>query len=132
MTLISDAIAQAQALITTYGLLLDTCTVKAPTAGAADGFGGEADTLTTVATGVKCAFEWTRELALAVYGGAVTGTIRTEIYLELSDVDLQSIGTGWQVIINARGNKPALTFEDPRRLDESNEILLAVSAKLKQ
>jgi hypothetical protein len=113
-------------------LCRDTCTVKAPVAGSPDGFGGESDTLSTVASNIKCIVQPERDLPLMTQGGAVMGALRTKLFLELTDVDLQSIGPGWQIVVAARGNKGALTFEDPRRLDASVEVALTVSAKLKQ
>jgi hypothetical protein len=123
-------IATAKALVSDF--LPDLCTVKQITAGAADGFGGEADTLTTVASSIKCLYEPIRDIPLMTQGGAVTGVSRFKVFLELTDVDLQNIAPGWQIVVAARGDKPQLTFEDPRRMDESNEVLLTVSAKLRQ
>jgi len=120
----------AKALVGDF--LPDTCTVKAITAGSVDGFGGEADTLTTVASGIKCLYEPIRDQPLTVLAGAAMGITRHKLFLKLDDVDLQGIGPSYQIVVDARGNKGALTFEDPRRLDESNEVVLTVSAKLKQ
>ena len=127
---IATLLAAARAAIPS--LFLDICSVKAPTAGSVDGFGAEADTLTTVATGIRCHYEAIRDNPLTVNGGAAMGTSRFNVFLELTDVDLQSIGPGYQIVIAPRGDKGTLTFEDPRKLDESNEVALTVSAKLKQ
>lgn len=112
--------------------LPDTCTVKSVSAGSPDGFGGEAVTYPTVATGIPCLYEPMNDLALMSTGGAVSGATRHKIFLLMDDVDLQSIGPFYQIVVDARGNKGAMTFQDCRRLDESNEILLTVSAVLKQ
>jgi len=130
MSDIATLLAAAKVAFTS--LCLDTCTVKAPTAGAVDGFGGESDTLTTVATGVKCIYQPERDQPLTMNAGAAMGVASTKIFIELTDVDLQGIGPGYEIVIAARGVKPALTFVDPRRLDGSNEVALAVSTKLKQ
>jgi hypothetical protein len=126
----ADLVATARVLVDDY--LPDTCTISGIASGGPDGFGGETDTHPEMITGVKCLYEPERDQPLREIGGATMGVIRHRIFLKLEDAALQAIGPNYQIVIDARGDKPAMTFEDPRRLDESNEVLLAISAKLKQ
>ena len=127
---VAAAVAEARSMVS--GALLDRCTVKGVAAGSPDGFGGTAFTTPTVASAIPCLYEPIRPQPLTATGGAVSGATRHRIYLLIGDVDLQSIGPFYQIVVAARGDKGVLTFEDCQRLDESNEVLLTVSAMLKQ
>ena len=123
-------VAAGRAAVSPY--LPDTCTVKSVAVGSPDGFGGTTFTNPTVASNIPCLYEPMRPMTLVSTGGAVSGATRHRIFLLMDDVDLQAIGPFYQIVVAARGDKGALTFEDCQRLDESNEVLLTVSAVLKQ
>jgi len=126
----AQLIASARELVGDF--LPDTCTVKSKSAGSNDGYGGEAEDFDDVATDVPCLYESQSDSTLVVIGGSQSGVTRHKLFLKLDEAVVHDIGPGWEIVVDARDDKPALTFEDPRRLDESNEVLLTISAKLRQ
>ena len=95
-----------------------------------DGFGGTTLTRVTIASDIPCLVEAQRDMPVAVIAGTAEAVTRGTLYMESTD-ETQAITPDYEITVDARGDKPARTFIDPRILDNSYEVLLTVSAKLK-
>jgi hypothetical protein len=111
------------------GLCEDLCTIV-DISSTPDGFGGHAQTRTNLATGVPCIIESRAMMEAAVSAGTIASLVRTKIYMQVTSIT-QAIRPDYEIVVAARDGKAALTFEDPRRLDQSYEVLVTVSAKLR-
>lgn len=108
----------------------DSCTIV-DISSTPDGYGGHTQTRTNLATAIPCLIESRSEVEAAVVAGTIESLIRTKIYMKVTGVT-QAITPDMEIVIAARDGKAQLTFEDPRRMDQSYEILVTVSAKLRQ
>jgi hypothetical protein len=114
---------------TAEGLCEDLCTIV-DISSTPDGFGGHSQTRTNVATNIPCVIESRAMVEAAVVAGTIASLQRTKIYMKVTTIT-QAIRPDYEIVVAARDGKAALTFEDPRRLDQSYEVLVTVSAKLR-
>lgn len=122
-TLIDDVRGLAE------GFLEDSCSIV-DIQSAPDGYGGTTRSSVTIASDVPCLLESGGDLGVAVLAGTIVSASRATIFMQVT-AETQSITPDMEIVVAARGDKPAMTFEDPRRLDESYAALLAVSAKIR-
>lgn len=98
-------------------------------ASAPDGFGGTTETPTTIASSVKCFYEAFKSPMQLSVGGADLTSLTHKITLEATAATM-AIKSDYQIVVAARGNKGALTFEKPVTLDGSYTPLVEVAAVL--
>ena len=108
----------------------DSCTIV-DISSTPDGYGGHTQTRTNLATAIPCLIQSRSEVEAAVTAGTIASLIETKIFMKVTAVT-QAITPDMEIIVAARDGKAALTFEDPRRMDQSYELLVIVSAKLRQ
>jgi len=94
-----------------------------------DGYGGQTLLRTTILSDIPCMYEAGGDQAVEVAGTVITTTLH-RIFMVLSTGTL-AIKPDYEIVVAARGDKAALTFENPHLLADSYETLLTVSAKLK-
>jgi len=94
-----------------------------------DGFGGSTDAPTTLASGLRCFYEAFKTPMQVSAGGASLTSLTHKITLE-STVVTKAIQSDYQIVVAARNDKPALTFERPVTLDGSYTPLVEVAAVL--
>ena len=107
--------------------MADTCTIKLVTP-SSDDYGGSTDTETTVASDVPCNYKALNPLQTEIAGRSVIG--RTHTITFPSNANTEAILPKHKIVVNARGNTPALTFNDPIVLPGSLEPFLTVAATL--
>lgn len=62
-----------------------------------------------------------------VIGGAPRGAVTHKLRLKVTAVT-QAIKPSHRIVVAARGTRPALTFVQPKRMDQSYEVLVTVGA----
>jgi hypothetical protein len=125
---LQDLIDEAKELA--ESLCEDTCSIIDVEA-VTDEFGGQTPSTVTVASEIPCLVEAQRDMPGTVIAGAVGSITRTTIFLK-STAETQLITPDYEIVVDARGDKPERTYVDPRILDNSYEVLLTISAKLRQ
>lgn len=112
----------------------DLCSVVYVSSGTGetpDGFGGTtpgSGTPTTV-SGIKCFYEALSSPMQIQVGGAGLTSLTHKITMEATAIT-KAIKSDYQILVAARNDKPALTFERPVTLDGSYTPLVEVAAVL--
>lgn len=117
-------IAQARTLAKPY--LRDSCAIQSLTT-VADGAGGFIEQWATIET-VNGLLEFNDD-SEQVVGEAPRGAVTQKIRLEVTTTT-QAIKPSQRIIVAARDGKPELIFVQPKRMDQSYEILITIGAVL--
>lgn len=123
---LTDLIEQAKTLA--ESLCEDTCSIV-EVSSANDGYGGQTETRATLVSDVPCIYEAVNDQVLDASGQRIS-IISHKLYL-MTDSDTQAIKPHYEIVVDAKGDKDELTFENPQRMSESYEALLTVGAKLR-
>ena len=107
----------------------DLCSIVSYGADVPDGFGGTTPGTSTTVTGIKCFYEAFESPMQIQVGGAGLTSLTHKITLEATAAT-KAIRSDYQIIVAARNDKPALTFERPVTLDGSYTPLVEVAAVL--
>lgn len=121
-----DQINQAKALA--ESLCEDTCSVI-DVGSTNDGYGGQTESRSTIASDIPCLFESVNEQAIDAAGQRIT-IISHKIYMQ-TNATPSEIKPDYEIVIDETDNHPELTFVNPQRLTESYEALATVAAKLR-
>lgn len=114
-------IAQARTLAEPY--LPDSCAIQQLTT-VNDGAGGFSETWTTIET-VAGLVEWVNDREQVV-GGAPRGAVMQKLRLRVTPIT-QAIQPSQRIVVAARYGKPELFITQPKRLDQSYEVLVSIS-----
>lgn len=96
---------------------------------APDGFGGSTETPTTIASEILCFYEaLSSPMEIQVAGSGLT-SLTHKITMEATAIT-KAIQSDYQIVVEARDDKPELTFERPVTLDGSYTPLVEVAAVL--
>lgn len=114
----------AQARVQALQFTNESCAVQELTT-TESGDGSFEETWTTLET-VPGLIEWVDD-SEQVVGGAPRGAVTHKLRLKVTAVT-QAIVPSQRILVAARDGKPALTFVQPKRLDQSYEILVSVGA----
>lgn len=107
--------------------MADTCDIVLLTPGN-DDYGGSTNTPTTVASNVPCDYEALSPFQTEIGGRLITG--RTHKLTLPSNATTEAILPKHKIVVAARGNTSALTFNDPIVLPDSLGPFLEVAASL--
>src|ERR1051325_8553702 len=117
MGIVEDTLASATALYESFmSEAPDTCTVYNRTY-SGDGTGGTTKADGVVATGIPIVYEEFRFNSGMVAGGALAN-VTHKIFLKDTAVN-RAIKPNYVIVVPARGNNLARTFENPIALDET-------------
>ena len=125
MTLL-EQINQAKTLA--ESLCEDRCSVV-DVSSTNDGYGGQTETRTTIASDIPCIFEAVSDQAVDAAGRRIT-IISHKIYMQTESTP-SDISPDYEIVVAANDNHGEMTFLNPQRLPESYEALATVTAKLK-
>jgi len=106
----------------------DVCSVFS-TAQGGDGFGGFSATPTSVASDIPCFYEPLSQSERLIAGGEST-TFTHKVTMEATPVTL-AIQPSWYIVVQARGDNPEKTFENPTSLVGSFAPLMEVAAAMR-
>lgn len=107
----------------------DLCSITYTGAEVNDGFGGTTPGTPTTVSSVKCFIEAFKSPMQVTVGGAGLTSLTHKITLEATAAT-KAIKSDYQIVVAARNDKPALTFEQPVTLDGSYTPLVEVAAVL--
>lgn len=129
MSDVGNAINQIRAALSAAApaFMADTCDVFLLTPGP-DDYGGSTNTSSTVASSVPCDYEALSPFQTEIGGRLITG--RTHKITLPSNATTEAILPKHKIVVAARGNTPALTFNDPIVLPDSLSPFLEVAATL--
>lgn len=114
----------AQARIQALQFTTESCAVQELTT-TNDSSGGFTESWTTLET-VPGLIEWVDDSELVV-GGAPRGAVTHKLRLKVTPVT-QAIVPSQRIVVAARDGKAELVFVQPKRLDQSYEVLVSVGA----
>lgn len=117
-------IAEAKTLVETY--LPDTCSIYEPAEVDIPGGGFESSDGTAIESGIKCLLEAESD-SDAIVAGASRGVVIQKLFLEVTD-NTKLIKPSQVIVVDAREGKPQMRFLQPKRLDESFEVLITIGA----
>lgn len=106
----------------------DTCSIV-DVSSTNDGYGGQTESRSTVASDIPCIYEALNDQAVDAAGQRIT-IISHKIYMQTAATP-SDISPDYEIIVDANDNHGAMTFVNPQRLPESYEALATVAAKLK-
>lgn len=106
----------------------DLCDIVLLTSGQDDS-GGHGDTTSTVASDIPCSVEALAQPVTRVVGGRVLTGLDHQITLP-SNANTRAILPKHKIVVDPRGNTPALTFNDPVILEDSLGPFVVVHASL--
>lgn len=123
---LTDQINQAKALA--ESLCEDTCSIV-DVSSVNDGYGGQTESRTAVASDIPCIFEAVSDQAVDAAGRRMT-IISHKIYMQ-TEATPSEISPDYEIVVDATDNHAEMTFVNPQRLPESYEALATVTAKLR-
>lgn len=95
-----------------------------------DDSGGSGDTATPLASNVPCSYKSLSPSQLQVAGRVLVGL--SHVIKLPSNAVTQGIKPTQQIVIAARGNTPALTFQNPVVLDNATAPFVSVAAMVSE
>jgi hypothetical protein len=123
---LTDLIEQAKTLA--ESLCEDTCSIV-DVGSTNDGYGGQTESRTTVASDIPCIFEAVNDQAVDAAGQRIS-IISHKIYMQ-TNATPSEIKPDYEIVIDETDNHPEMTFVNPQRMPESYEALATVAAKLR-
>jgi hypothetical protein len=123
---LTDLIEQAKTLA--ESLCEDTCSVV-DVSSTNDGYGGQTESRTTVASDIPCIFEAVNDQAVDAAGQRIS-IISHKIYMQ-TNATPSEIKPDYEIVVDETDNHPEMTFVNPQRMPESYEALATVAAKLR-
>lgn len=93
-----------------------------------DGSGGFVPTPSVIETGVPILVEAIDD-SEAIVAAAPRGAVTHKLYMRVT-ANTIAINPAQEIVVAARDGKAAMTFQQPKRLDESFEALVTVAAVL--
>lgn len=129
MSEVGDAITEVRSELDASAseFMADTCTIKLISP-SSDDYGGSTDNETTVASDIPCDYKAISPQQLVLAGKSVVG--RTHTITLPSNANTEAILPKHKIVVGARGNTPALTFNDPVVLPSSLSPFLTVAVSL--
>lgn len=124
---VDPAVLIAEAAVLAESYLRDRCAIQTLTT-TNDGQGGFTESWVDVESDVPVLVEAIDDDA-SVVAQALRATVTHRLYLKVT-ATTQVIDPSQRIAVVARNGKPAMTFEQPKRLDETYEALITVAATL--
>jgi hypothetical protein len=124
---VDPVVLVAQAMTLAEAFLRDRCAIQGLTT-VNDGQGGFTERWVDLESDVPVLVEAVDDSG-SVVAQAPRGIVTQKLFLKVTAIT-QAIEPSQQIVVAARNGKPAMIFEQPKRLDETYEALITVAATL--